>query len=121
MKAWLIVVLLAGAPLFGQYGRHHDALFDRVQEDLSRAQTDAYPTHEVRNRFEHARHEVGEVMAQWRAGRLDRGRLDGAIASVQHAADSRGLQSRDRDLLLRDVSRMRDFRATGEYRGDRPR
>lgn len=117
MRAWLMVVLLASAPLFAQYSRHRDVLFDRVQEDLNRAQADAYPTHEVRSRFEHARHELGEFMDKWRSGRLDRGKLDDAISSVQHAADARGLQSRDRDLLLRDLTRMRDFRATGGYRG----
>ncbi len=119
MKTLLMIVMLAGAQAYGQhgYGGGREALFDRVQEDLNRAQADAYPTREIRGRFEHARHEVGEFMDGWRAGRFDRHKLDQAIGSVQHAADSRGLLSRDRDSLFNDVARMRDFRAAGGYRG----
>ena len=47
--------------------------------------------------------------------------IDHAIEAVQHAADTRWIRGRDRDALLDDANRMREFRATqGGYYGPRP-
>lgn len=96
----------------GSYGL---GLFEEVQAHLERAAYNAYGS---RGRIERARKDVYDFQRRWNEGRFDRHELDEAIASVQRVVDSNSIDQRDRYVLLRDLARMREFRASrGRYDG----
>ena len=91
---------------------------DRVRADLDRAVRDMYYLSggEAR-RINHARDEIGEFQRKWERGKFDKGELDDVIGSLQHVVDKNRLQPRDRDRLLDDLNRLREFRARRGYSG----
>jgi hypothetical protein len=92
------------------------SLFERVQADLERAEDNSYGH---RERFDHARKEIRDFQKRLERGRFDKGELDEAISATQHVVDSNAVRERDRSVLLNDLARMREFRATrgGAYDG----
>jgi hypothetical protein len=90
--------------------------YDRLQEDLGRAEHDRYLREDDFRKFDRAHHEVGEFAAKWSRGIFDPRDIDSAIASVQRVIDIPALRPRDRDALRYDVGRMREFRAHMEGR-----
>lgn len=85
---------------------------DRVWADLDRATRDMYYLSggEMR-RMNHAREEMSEFQRKWERGHYDKGELNDVIGSIQKVVDHNRLQPRDRDMLVGDLYRLRDFRA----------
>jgi hypothetical protein len=104
---------------YGNYGSYGIRLFDQVQAHLERAAYNAYGS---RGRIERARKDVYDFQKRLNQGRLDRHELDEAIGSVQRVVDSNSIDQRDRYVLLNDLARMREFRASrgGYDRGSDP-
>ena len=101
----------------GRMGREYrGAFYDRLQDDLARAENAHYLRGEDLRRFSDAHHEVGRFQAKWSRGVFDRDDMDGAIASVQRVIDIPGLRRDDREALREDIARMRQFRAHMEGR-----
>lgn len=90
---------------------YRTAFYDRLQDDLARAETARYLRGDDLRKFDVAHREVGEFSAKWSRGIFDARDLDGAIASVQRVADIPALRREDREHLRDDLGRMRSFRA----------
>lgn len=90
---------------------YRSAFYDRLQDDLARAETARYLRGDDLRKFDRAHREVADFSAKWSRGIFDPRDLDGAIASVQRVADIPPLRRDDRDHLLDDLARMRSFRA----------
>jgi hypothetical protein len=95
---------------------YRGAYYDRLQDDLARAERSRYLRGDDLRRFDRARREVGEFQAKWSRGVFDAREMDEAIASVQRVAEIRGLRRDDREALREDLGRMRAFRAHMEGR-----
>ena len=94
---------------YGNYGSFRLRLFDQVQAHLERAAYNAYGS---RGRIERARKDVYDFERKLNEGRFDRHELDEAIGSMQRVVDSNSIDQRDRYVLLNDLARMREFRAS---------
>ena len=100
---------------YGNYGSSGLRLFDQVQEHLERT---AYRAYGSRGRIERTRKDVYDFQRRLNQGRFDKHELDEAIGSVQRVVDSGSIDQRDRYVLMNDLSRMREFRASrGGYDG----
>lgn len=95
---------------------------DRVRADLDRAARDMrYLSDSEYRRFNKVREEIGEFQRKWERGQFSKGELNDVIASLQRVVDKNRLHARDRDLLLDDLARLRDFRARNQSRAERYR
>jgi hypothetical protein len=63
-----------------------------------------------RERLDHAMRHLSEFEERYERGHFDRGRLDDAIADVQHVVDHNPLDSNARRVLVDDLARLRAFR-----------
>jgi len=129
MKGLLIAVglLTMGSSVFAQdhdrdwdqermRREYRNAFYDRLQQDLSRAEHRGYLRGDDFRRFDVAHREVGEFQAKWDRGIFDAREMDRAIGSVQRVAEISSLRPEDRDFLREDLRRMREFRAHMEGR-----
>ncbi len=87
-----------------------DALVDRVHEDLNHGYRVWRLSGGDRDRLNHAEHELREFAKDWRHGKFNKGKLDDAIAAVQHVLDNNHLTGRERDVLWEDVTALRRMR-----------
>ncbi len=103
----------------GDYGQGREPL-ERVVMDLDRAAGNLeYLSRGELNRFNHAREEIREFQEKWRRGRFDSDELDDVISGLQHVVSNNRLEYQDRDVLLYDLRRLRDFRSRrADYRSD---
>ncbi len=92
----------------------------RVLGDLDRARSYRNADGHERKHFENARRDLMRFQDNWMRGKFDRDRLDGAIENIDHLVGSRQIHPRDREILARDLSTLRDFRSRGGY-NDRER
>lgn len=90
---------------------YRGAFYDRLQDDLARAETARYLRGDDLRKFDRAHREVGEFQAKWSRGIFDPREMDEAIGSVQRVADIPTLRREDREHLREDLARMRSFRA----------
>jgi hypothetical protein len=95
---------------------YRGAFYDRLQNDLTRAENNRYLEGDDYRRFGEARRQVGEFQAKWSRGIFDARDMDGAIASVQRVIEIPTLHRDDRDALREDLESMRRFRAHMEER-----
>ena len=95
---------------------YRSAFYDRLQNDLGRAESARYLRGDDYKKFDRAHREVGQFAAKWDHGIFDPHDMDGAIASVQRVVDIPVLRRGDRDALMDDLARMRAFRAHMEGR-----
>jgi hypothetical protein len=98
------------------YREYRGAFYDRLQDDLNRAERARYLRGDDIRSFNRARREVGEFQAKWSRGLFDPREMDEAIHSVQRVVDIPTLRRDDRDALRDDLARMRAFRARMEGR-----
>jgi hypothetical protein len=99
-----------GLLLYGQeYGRARD-LVARVQEDLERAANFTRKNDKERDRYRDAQHHLSEFDGDLRAGKFDKGKLDGAIDKLKDIVKNNTLESHDRDALAQDLSDLRTLR-----------
>jgi hypothetical protein len=86
---------------------------NRAIQNLQRAASmNRYDKHE-RNHFDKALKELRKFQDRSRSGRFDGGALDKAISNMSDLARARQLHPRDRDLIVRDISELRQVRASG--------
>lgn len=115
----LAIVVIPGVSVFGQYrdarpgyDRRAFEPLDYVRADLERAASDMrYLSHSEIKRIRKVREEIGEFQRKWERGRYDRGELNDVIRSLEKVVDRNRLQPRDRDRLLGDIARLREFGA----------
>jgi hypothetical protein len=92
---------------------HGPGVVDRVLSDIDRSSYDRYVDRHERKEFESARHDLIRFQDNWRRGKFDTDRLDGAIDHIHHIVDSGRVEPRMAGLLARDMEALRDFRASG--------
>ena len=95
---------------------YRGAFYDKLQEDLARAERGRYLRGDDLRRFERAHKEVGDFQAKWSRGVFDAREMDQAIAAVQRVVEIRNMRRDEREALRGDLSRMRAFRAHMENR-----
>src|SRR5690349_7617030 len=94
-------------------GGYDSGAVNRVIGHIDRAEWGRYLSHGDRKHLESARRDLFRFQDDWMRGRFDRGRLDNAIGHLNHVANSYQLPPRERDMLMRDVYELRDFRERG--------
>ncbi len=103
-----------GGGSYGRYGRGAGSVVERVRYDLSdAARANAYVDNHERKHFQTAQQALDRFEQRWAQGRFDNGALDKAISNIEHLANSNQVSRRDRSMLARDLSALRDFRANG--------
>ncbi len=104
-------------PFYSQdeYQNTH-SMFDKIRNDLYRAQTEAYPNYLGDSpRFDIAHNQLRTLESSWDKGVYDSQELDNTISAVQMVLNDNRLMGHDRDVLSADLSRLLEFRA--EYYG----
>ena len=86
------------------------SLFRQVRSDLDRAENYAYSGDHYW--FDRVRGELSELQRQWDENEYTPRQVDKVIAALQRVVGENQLSFRDRDRLMDDLSRMRDFVAT---------
>ena len=100
-------------PFYSQdeYQNAH-SMFDKIQADLSRASTNAYPNYLGDNaRFDVARTELRQLEQRWDAGKYDTQQFDLARSAIQMVLNDNRLMGHDREVLNQDLIRLDEFRA----------
>jgi hypothetical protein len=81
-------------------------LVDRTQSDL-RAASDLEHGNKQHDRYKNAQDHLSDFDRSLSKGKFDKGRLDTAIADIQHLLDHNTLQASSRDALREDVDQLR--------------
>ena len=95
-----------------QDSQNGQSLFRQVRADLDRAENYAYSGDHYW--FDRVRGELSELQRQWDENEYTPRQVDKVIAALQRVVSENQLSFRDRDRLMDDLSRMRDFVATHE-------
>jgi hypothetical protein len=85
-------------------------LVDRVHTDLDHAYGTFHFSNDDRERLNHAEKDLREFAQTWDQGKFEVGRLDDAIASIQHVLDNNKLPETDRAAISDDVAQLRKMR-----------
>lgn len=121
-------LLLSAGLASAQYrdrGPYRDDYFrgdviSRALDHVSNSRSYSRVDHHERGHLDQAQRDLRIFQQHWRRGNFDKDRLDGAIENIRDLADSRQVNARERELLMRDVRDLREFRANrGNYRGFR--
>jgi hypothetical protein len=91
----------------GQSWRMH--MFQRVREDLDHVQSLAF-TGGDQYRIARTKEELNELQNKLAEGRYDQPELDEVIGALQRVVADNRLTPRDRDILMDDLSRLREYR-----------
>ena len=83
------------------------SLFRQVRSDLDRAENYSYSGD--RYWFDRVRGELSELQRQWDENEYTPRQTDKVIVALQRVVSENQLSFRDRDRLLDDLNRMRDF------------
>jgi len=100
-----------GPSRYYERGENRGSLFNRVRADLDRAESNSYSYGGDRHRFNKVREELAEFQ---RSGNPHE--LNDAIGSLQKVVNDNRMPVRDRDMLISDLSAMREFRARNGWR-----
>jgi hypothetical protein len=98
-----------GGQYDGRYGRGGDVVGSTLR-DLERVRSFGWNGHE-RKHVDQARNDLMRFEDKWRSGRWDNGRLDNAIGHIQSVVNSGRISPRDRDMLVRGLYSLREFRS----------
>jgi hypothetical protein len=83
------------------------SLFRQVRSDLDRAENYSYSGD--RHWFDRVRGELSELQRQWDENEYTPRQTDKVIVALQRVVSENQISFRDRDRLMDDLSRMRDF------------
>jgi hypothetical protein len=83
------------------------SLFRQVRADLDRAENYAYSGDHYW--FDRVRGELSELQRQWDENEYTPRQVDKVIVALQRVVSENQLSFRDRDRLMDDLNRMRDF------------
>jgi len=138
MRAFLSAGLLASVMLFSasaQVYRQNDPYYNgrpayrenrpdvlqMVENDLRNAAVHSSFSNKEARRYDNALRHLSEFQARLSRGSFDRGSLDRAIDDLNNVVRHNPLDYREREMLIGDLNRLREFRATrGGYSGGRP-
>ena len=87
--------------------RNAQSLFHQVRSDLDRAENYTYSGDHYW--FDRVRVELSELQRQWDENEYTPRQADKVIVALQRVVSENQLSFRDRDRLMDDLSRMRDF------------
>ena len=90
--------------------RNGQSLFRQVRSDLDRAENYSYSGDHYW--FDRVRGELSELQRQWDENEYTPRQVDKVIVALQRVVSENQLSFRDRDRLMDDLSRMREFLAT---------
>ncbi len=120
MKRIVMVAALAAMGMLAkaQYGppggpyqpESVSSLIERVNSDLNQGYKVWKMHGGDRDRLNGAEKQLREFGQEWRSGKFDKGKLDSAIAAVQHVLDNNHLAGPERDALWNDVEQLRRMR-----------
>jgi hypothetical protein len=99
--------------------RGRTMFFQRIREDLDHATSGAFPFTGDRARLQRTQMQLEELQQKLARGYYDERELDQTMESLQAVVQGNRLAPRDRDMLMDDLSRMRDFRARHDQYGAR--
>jgi hypothetical protein len=85
--------------------------FERIREDLEHVQSGAFPFGADQYRLARTRQELDELQGKLSAGRYDQRQLDDVIGAMDRVVRDNRLSRGDREVLIDDLSRLREFRA----------
>ncbi len=100
-------------PLYSQdeYQNTH-SMFDKIRNDLDRAQTGAFPNYLGDSpRFDIAHNELRTLEQNWDKGKYDSREFENTTSAVQMVLNDNRLMPYDREILSADLSRLLEFRA----------
>jgi hypothetical protein len=111
MKMLLAVSALICANIaLGQPERLERELVRHTEDDIQKAATFTKLSGKERDRNDSAIRHLAELDAKYSRGNLDKGKLDQSIDDLKNIVDHNPLRGDDRDKLLDDLQRLRDFR-----------
>jgi hypothetical protein len=93
--------------------------FQHVREDLEQVAAATPPFGRDQARLARTKFELDELQQKLGRGFYDERELDEVTQALQEVVNSNRLNGRDRDVLARDLDRLRDFRARHEQYGAR--
>ncbi len=83
-------------------------MFDKIQADLNRAATNAYPNYLGDNaRSDVARTELTQLEQSWDHGQYDTKQFDLAASAIQMILNDNRLMGHDREVLTDDLTRLK--------------
>jgi hypothetical protein len=86
------------------------SMFDKVNADLNRAQTNAHPNNLGDSpRFDIAHNELRALEQSWDKARFDSSQMANTIAALRMVENDNRLMPHDRDVIDADLSRLMDF------------
>jgi hypothetical protein len=92
-----------------QYQNTH-SMFDKIQADLNRAATNAYPNYlGDRARFDIARTALNRLEQNWDHAQYDSRQMENTVSALRMVLNDNRLTVHDRDVLRTDISRLGDF------------
>jgi hypothetical protein len=126
IKIALVAVIALGTLAQGQpryrqpdgyrNGGNQQYVIGQVLQDLNRATQRTRMDSRDFSRVTDISRTLQQFESRWAQGKFDKGKLDHAIETLQHLADSNRLPQQLRSVFYRDVNDLREFRANrGSY------
>jgi len=84
-------------------------LFARIREDLDHVQASTFPFGNDQYRLARAKKELDQLQDMQDHGRYDRRQLDDIVMALNGVVSDNRLAARDRDVLVDDLTRLREF------------
>jgi hypothetical protein len=112
MKKLLAALVFVSATLAPaqQPERVERELVRHTEDDIQKAATFTKLSGKERDRNDSAIRHLAEFDAKYSRGDLDKGKLDQVIDDIKNIIEHNPLRGEDRDKLLDDLQRLRDFR-----------
>ncbi len=104
-----LAILCAGIAS-AQPERLERELVRHTEDDIQKAATFTRLSGKERDRNDSAVRHLAEFDAKYSRGDLDKGKLDQSIDDLKNIVEHNPLRGEDRDKLLDDLQRLRDFR-----------
>ena len=91
--------------------------FERIRSDVEHVRSVTFPTGGDQYRLGRTLQQLDELQAKLARGRYDERELDDVIAALGAVVRDNRMSRGDRDILVDDLQRLRDFRNRHEYYG----
>ena len=114
MKVLAALALVSATAAWAQPERVERELVRHTEDDIQKAATFTKLSGKERDRNENALRHLSEFDAKYSRGDLGKSKLDQSIDDLKNIIDHNPLRGEDRDRLLDDLQRLRDFRKRHE-------
>lgn len=105
-----------------QYHRDHrdqaywsNHLFDRIRADIDHVQSEQPIFSGEQFRLAKAKQDLSELQSAAMAGRFDDRNLDEVVGALERVQTEGKLSQRDRDMVMDDIARLREYREHHEH------